>query len=520
MTKVMIDPVTRIGGHMSIELQVDGGFVTDAWCSGEMFRGLERIFTGRDPLDAVQLSQRICGVCPVPHGIASSMCLESAFGMKPSAGGRVIRNLMLGANFLHSHLLHFYQMAALDYADITALDRYRGGDGRLEKLKSWLGNERQIRTGMEDAVTIGSPFLPRYEGDFYLKDQALNIEVLGGYVRSLELLIKSHAMISALGGRAPHAMGLTPGGVTQAPTRALLRNFRKNLKEVGKFITGSYYPQVEAVAAAFKDYFKIGGFANFMSCGLFDPEEGGSFFLQPGIAVDTRTGEFDPGRLREEVRFARYGSASNLHPRDGRTEPDPGKAGAYSWIKAPRYDGRPMEVGPLARLVVAYLGGNALVRDSVDTLLRELRQDLPALFSVFGRHAARAVEAKMIAARMREWLDDFEVGGSHRNNFEMPAAGEGGGLIEAPRGTLGHWMIMKDRKIAGYQALVPTAWSCGPRDDRGTRGPVEQALIGTPVSDPMNPIEAARVVRSFDPCVMCAVHVVEGGRRISGMKVC
>lgn len=521
MAKVIIDPLTRIGGHLSIELQVERGFVTDARCSGEMFRGLERIFTGRNPLEAVQLSQRICGVCPVPHGIASSICLENAFGMKPSPGGRIIRNLMLGANFLHSHLLHFYQMTVLDYVDIGALDRYRGSDGRIEKLRQWLQSERQLRKGREDAVTAGAPFLPRYEGDFYLTDQALNIDILGGYVRSLELRMQSHAMISSLGGRAPHAIGLVPGGVTRAPTRALMREYRKSLDEVENFISGTYYPQVMALAAHFRDYFKMGVSANFMSSGLFEEDEGsGRFLLQPGIASEARQEDFDPGRIREEVRFARYRSASNLPPKNGRTDPDPRKSAAYSWIKAPRYDGKPMEVGPLARLAVAYLGGNAIVKAPVDTLLREIRQDLPALFSVFGRHAARAIEAKIIAARIYEWLDNFDFSMKERSNIDMPVAGAGMGLVEAPRGTLGHWMIMEGRKIAGYQAVVPTAWFCGPRDDRGTRGPVEQALIGTPVSDPLNPIEAARVVRSFDPCVMCAVHVVEGGRRISSMKVC
>jgi Ni,Fe-hydrogenase I large subunit len=522
MAKILIDPITRIEGHLSIEIDVQNGKVVDAWSIGDMFRGFERIFLGRNPLDANQLAQRICGVCPISHGIASSKCLEGAFGIKPNKNGRVLRNLMLGANYLHSHLIHFYHLAALDYVDITALLKYTGSSSKINNLKSWVQDELKVKKGRADGITAGAPFLPRYEGkDFYIKDVDTNISAIDGYVKALDMRMKAHKMVAAVGGRAPHAIGLVPGGVTQVPTRQMVKEYKKYLKEVEKFISDVYLEHVKAVAGAFKDYFKIGTFTNFMSYGLFDQDnEDKKFFLPRGVAYGTKLESFDPNKIREQVRYARYSSGSNLQPYQGQTQAQPGKPGAYTWLKAPRYDGAPMEVGPLARVVIGYLSGNQSVKREVDSLLKIFNADISAVFSTLGRHAARAIEAKLIAAQLWEWLDELDVNGKPRNNFTIPDSGEGMGLVEASRGALGHWIVVKDKKIANYQAVVPTTWFCGPRDDKGVKGPVEQALIGTPVSDPANPIEAARVVRSFDPCIACAVHVVEGDREIGTFKVC
>ena len=521
MAKVLIDPITRIEGHLSIEIDVENGKIVDAKSIGDMFRGYEKIFQGRNPLDANQLSQRICGVCPISHGIASSKCLEGAFGIKPNNNGRVLRNLMLAANYMHSHLIHFYHLAALDYVDITALLKYTGHDSKINNLKAWVESEVKSKKGRVDAITAGAPFLPRYEGNFYIKDVDTNIDAIAGYVKALEMRMKAHKMVAAIGGRAPHAIGLVPGGVTQVPTRAMIREYKKHISEIENFINDVYMNHVIAVAKTFKDYFKIGSFANFLSYGLFDQDaEEKKHFLQRGVAYGTKLEGFNAEKIKEQVRYARYSSGSNLHPLQGQTEPQPGKGGAYTWLKAPRYDGKAMEVGPLARVVVSYLSGNAAIKKEVDALLKTFNADINAVFSVLGRHAARAIEAKLIIAEMPKWIDELEVNGKPRSTFDIPDTGEGMGLVEASRGALGHWIVVKDKKIANYQAVVPTTWFCGPRDDNGVRGPVEQALIGTPISDPKNPIEAARVVRSFDPCIACAVHVVEGDREIGTFKVC
>ena len=272
MAKVLIDPITRIEGHLSIEIDVENGKVVDAKSIGDMFRGYEKIFQGRNPLDANQLTQRICGVCPISHGIASSKCLEGAFGIKPNNNGRILRNLMLAANYMHSHLIHFYHLAALDFVDITALLKYNGGDSKMNNLKAWVESEVKAKKGRIDAITAGAPFLPRYEGNFYIKDVDTNIDAIAGYVKALEMRMKAHKMVAAIGGRAPHAIGLVPGGVTQVPTRAMIREYKKHIREIENFINDVYMNHVIAVAKTFKDYFKIGSFTNFLSYGLFEQD--------------------------------------------------------------------------------------------------------------------------------------------------------------------------------------------------------------------------------------------------------
>ncbi len=522
MAKVILDPITRIEGHLSIEVDVQNGKVVDAKSRGDMFRGWERILLGRNPVDANQLTQRICGVCPVDHAVASSKCLDDAFKIKPNKNGRLLRNLILAANYLQSHILHFYHLCALDYVDITAVLNYKGGDSKINSVKEWAKDELRAKKGRADELSSVSPFLPRYEGkDFYIKDLDLNIAAISHYLQALDIRMKAHKMVTAFGGRMPHAISMVPGGITQVPTRSLIREFKKNLKEVEKFVNDVYIKDVIAVAKAYSDYFKLGKFTNLLSYGVFDEDDAGrKFTLQRGVYTGGKMENFDSSLIREHVRYARYNSGSDLHPFKGETNPDPHKGGAYTWLKAPRYDGRPYEVGVLARTVVSYLSGNEAVKKEVDGLLRIFNADISAVFSVLGRHASRAIESKILCQRCYEWLDELDVNGSPRNSYEIPDAGEGEGLTEAARGALGHWIVVKDRKIANYQCVVPTTWFCGPRDDRGVLGPVEQALLGTPISDPRNPIEAARVVRSFDPCIACAVHIMEGDREIGSFRVC
>ena len=521
MAKVLLDPITRIEGHLSIELDVQNGRVVDAKSKGDMFRGFEMILKGRNPVDANQITQRICGVCPVSHGIASSKCLDGAFGIVPNKNGRLLRNLVLSANYLQSHILHFYHLAALDYVDITAILKYNGSDKKLLGLRDWAKNELEVKKNRQDAVTAVAPFLPRYEGDFYIKDQDLNIAAIAHYVEALDIRLKAHQMVTLFGGRAPHLIGLVPGGVTQVPTRSGIRQYKKLLKQVEEFINDIYVNDIIAVAKAYSDYFKIGRYTNFLSYGVFEENaEQTEFFFKRGVFDGKKLQEFNSDKIREQVRFARYNSGSNLHPYQGQTNPDPHKGGAYTWLKAPRYENMPMEVGPLARVVVNYLGGNESVKKEVDALLKVFNADIDVVFSTLGRHASRAIECKLLCQRMYEWLDELEVGAMPRSTYEIPDKGQGEGLTEASRGALGHWIIIEDKKIANYQCVVPTTWFCGPRGDDGKLGPVEQALLGTPISDPKNPIEAARVVRSFDPCIACAVHVVEGDKEIGTFKIC
>ncbi|MCX7677601.1 MAG: nickel-dependent hydrogenase large subunit [Spirochaetes bacterium] len=521
MAKVYIDPITRIEGHLSIELEVQNGRVIEAWSKGDMFRGFEKILKGRNPVDANQITQRICGVCPVEHGLASSKCLDSAFGIRPNKNGRLLRNILLASNYLQSHIIHFYHLCALDYVDIASILEYNGSDDKLLSVRDWVKQEIKLKGGRNDAITAAGPFLPRYEGDFYIKDKNLNWAAIRHYLQAFDIRMKAHRMVAIFGGRVPHVIGLVPGGVTEVPTSAKIREFKKALKEVEKFVNEVYVQDVLAVAQAYRTYFNVGKFANFLSYGLFEDDDSlTNFVMNRGSTIGGRTVEaLNTQLIREQVRYSRYSSGSNLHPLRGETEPNPVKGGAYTWLKAPRYKDEPMEVGPLARVVVSYLSGNQTVKSEVDAVLKQLNVGIDAVFSALGRHACRAIESKIICRKLHEWLDQLEVDRSPRNSYEIPDSSEGEGLVEAPRGALGHWIVIRNKKIENYQAVVPTTWFCGPRDDRGVRGPVEQALIGTPISDVNNPIEAARVVRSFDPCIACAVHVVEGDRRISSMKI-
>ncbi len=499
MAKVYIDPITRIKGHLSVEIEVQNGRVVDAWMKGNMFRGFEKILKGRNPVDANQITQRICGDCPASHGLASSKCLESAFGVRLNKNGRLLRNLVLGSNYLQSHIIHFYHLCALDYVDITSLLEYRGSDEKLLAMRDWAKQEIKLKGGRDDAITAAGPFLPRYEGDFYITDKNFNWTVIQHYLDAFDIRMKAHKMVALFGGRVPHLIGLVPGGVTQVPTVSKIREFTKTLREVEKFVNDVYIEDVLAVAQAYRPYFNLGKFTNLLSYGLFEDDDTlNNFVMQRGAYIGGSVETLNTQLITEHVRYARYSSGSNLHPLRGETEPDPEKGGAYSWLKAPRYKHQPMEVGPLARVLISYLSGNQTVKSEVDAVLRRFNTEISAMFSAMGRHAARAIEAKLICRKLREWVEQLDVDKSPRNSYEVLDSGEGEGLVESPQGALGHWIVIRDKKIENYQIVVPTSWFSGPRDDRGVRGPVEQALIGTPISNISNPLEAARVVRSFD----------------------
>ena len=500
---IEIDPITRIEGHLAFRIETETGQISQAYSSGEMFRGFEVILKGRDPLDAQQITQRICGVCPVSHGTASVLAQDMAYGVTPPENGRLIRNLILGANYIQSHILHFYQLSALDFIDIAALTQYQGKDPNLVKLKSWVTSQLS-----SNILYPASPFLPRYTGD-YIEDTDINISAIKNYTESLKMRALAHKLGGLFGGKLPHATAIVPGGITEKATAKKIAACMSILNELKIFIDTCYLPDVMAVATAFPDYFNHGrGCGNFLSYGVFaESDRPDDTFLPDGIAANGTLLPFDPSKIYEDVKYSYFSSGSGLAPVNGQTIPDPDKAGSYSWIKAPRYDHMVMEVGPLARMMVAYLRNkNPGLNQTIDNLLSQTGTGLENLDSVMGRHAARAIECKLIADQCTEWVNRLDPSRPSYTDFEIPAKASGVGLTEAPRGALGHWLEIEDYRIKRYQCVVPTTWNCSPRDDQGNPGAVEKALEGTPITNPDNPIEATRVIRSFDPCIACAVH--------------
>jgi len=500
---IAIDPVTRIEGHLSIKVELEGQKVSQAYCRGDMFRGFEVILKGRDPLEAQHITQRICGVCPVSHGTASVLAQDAAYGITTPDNGRIIRNMILGANFIQSHLLHFYHLSALDFVDITAITLYNGGDPMLRQVKAWI--QEQMAS---EILYPAAPFLPRYEGK-YIESAELNFLALKHYLEGFKMRALAHKMGAIFAGKLPHAASLTPGGVTEKPTAQKIATFQSILDQLRTFIRESYIADIVEVAKVFPEYLSVGkGCGNFLAYGAF-PEAAGNQaqFFPGGIVIQGKAEVFNPEKITEDVGYSRFSSPSGLHPTQGRTQADPGKDQAYSWIKAPRYDSQVMEVGPLARIMVAYhQGTNQSVKDAVHGLLSKINGKVDNLDSILGRHAARALECLVVADRCAEWLEQLRPDQPGFVDFRVPGSAEGMGLTEAPRGALGHWLQIEDQKIQRYQCVVPTSWNCSPRDDKEQPGAVEQALAGTPIDNPEHPIEAMRVVRSFDPCLACAVH--------------
>lgn len=472
--KILIDPITRIEGHLAIEVEVEGGVVTDAKSMGMMFRGFELILQGRDPRDAAQITQRICGVCPVSHGTAATLALDNAFGIEPPSNGRIIRNLILGSNYVQSHILHFFHLAALDFV--------KGPDV--------------------------PPFVPRYEADYRLPDK-VNQAAVDAYLQALKIRAKAHEMVALFGGKMPHQQGIVPGGATVVPDAQKVIDFKYRLQECIDFVDNVYIPIVKAVAEAYPDWWEIGtGCKNLLAYGALPLEEGMDHvkkqkFFPSGIYVQGEYKNFDPNMIAEEVKYSRYADdTGGKKPTEAVVKPQADKKDAYTWLKAPRYNGQPMEVGPLARLWIMKQKDVVALGDKA--------------FSTLGRHFARAVEASMIAHAMDEWVGQLEPGKPVTTPHEIPKSAQGMGLTEAPRGALGHWNKIEHGRTAVYNAVVPTTWNASPRDDKGVRGPIEQALIGTPVRDAANPVEIVRVVRAYDPCLACAIHLITPDKKQIG----
>jgi hydrogenase large subunit len=519
MSRIVIDPITRIEGHLKLEAVVEDGEVKETQSSGTLFRGIELILRGRDPRDAQRITQRICGVCPTSHSTAAALNLDSAFGIadKIPDNGRVMRNLILGAAHIADHILHFYHLSALDYVDVTKIAKYEGNSAALKSIK------RFIERG-----ELG-PFVPRYEGDYHLPEK-VNEQAIAHYVEAFDMRRKAQEMLSLFGGKMPHNVGIVPGGVTSLPTVDKITSFLWRLKEFQEFIDNAYIPDVLAIANSYCDYLFIGaGCGRLLAYGAYELEgkeadltKRERLFKSGITSADLDFNEMKPDGIAEEVKHSWYAdSIGGKHPSQGDVILDKGKDGAYSWIKSPRYGDKVCEAGPLARLMVAYASGKPEVKSLVDSALAQLNIDQKAMFSTMGRHLARALETKLIADSMARWVLELKPNEPAYVDYELPEEAMGMGLTEAARGALGHWIEIKEGKIANYQVITPTTWNASPRDDKGQPGPIEQAISGTKIRDEANPFEIVRIVRSFDPCIACAVHLITPkGRELGAYRIC
>lgn len=557
MTRIAIDPITRIEGHLRIEVEVENGVVRDAWSSGTMFRGLELILKGRDPRDAWVFAQRACGVCTTVHALASVRSVENALGIRIPKNARLVRNLIAGAQYVQDHVIHFYHLHALDWVDVvSALSADPKATARLAaSISDWPNNSEThfaaVQAKVKTFVESGQlgPFANAYWGHpAYKLPPEANLMAVAHYLEALDWqrdVIRVHAL---LGAKNPHpqtyvvggmALGIDPNSPTALNARGL-SEIAALFAKAKDFVDRVYIPDVLAVASFYKDWAGIGaGLGNFLAYGDFPEEDSGdaeSFYLPRGRILGKDLGTIHPVEhtgVAETVAHSWYeypdGDGSLKHPWDGVTNPkysgptppfeDLAGHEKYSWLKAPRYEETPMEVGPLARMLVAYGKGHPDVKSAVDSVLGALGVGPEALFSTLGRIAARAVETKILAAQLGRWLDELEANlgrgdlaiadVTHWDPSTWPAEAQGWGLEEAPRGALGHWIRIKDQKIENYQFVVPSTWNGSPRDANGNRGAWEEALIGTPVADPEKPVEILRTIHSFDPCMACAVHVFD-----------
>ena len=568
MARIVVDPVTRIEGHLRIEAEVNGGAVTDAWSSGTMFRGIELILRGRDPREAWIWTQRICGVCTTVHALTSVRAVEDALGIEAPANANLIRNIIGASQYVQDHVIHFYHLHALDWVDVTlALKADPAKTSQLaESISPWPKSSRAYFKAIQDRVKALveskqlSLFSSGYWGHpaYHLPPEA-NLLAVAHYIEALEFqkdYIRIHAV---LGGKNPHLQTYLVGGMSTSmdpnePGATINPERITFLTELAakavEFVDQVYVPDVLAVASFYRDWFGRGeGLGNFLSYG--DYPQGGvkdpaRFYLPRGAIFGhdlSKVHPVDPARVSEYVTHSWYeygdGDQNGKNPYQGETKPrytgpkppfehlDVDQK--YSWLKAPRYEDHAMEVGPLSRMLVAYALGHSDVKPVVDAVLAKLNAPATALFSTLGRVGARAIEAKVMAAQVTKWVaelgDKLGHGDLRIHNGEKwdpdtwPKQAQGWGFHEAPRGSLGHWVEIEDKKIKNYQCVVPTTWNAGPRDAKGQRGAYEAALLKTPIADPERPVEILRTVHSFDPCLACAVHVVDArGRRYTQVK--
>ena len=557
ITKVVVDPITRIEGHLRIEAQAENGKITNAWASSTQFRGIEIIMQGRDPRDAWAFTQRICGVCTVVHAVASCRAVEDALDIKIPPNANLIRNLIHGMQFVQDHVIHFYHLHALDWVDVvSALSANPAETAAIaKKVSPWPNNSetyfREVQSRLKTFVGSGQLgiFANGYWGHpAYKLPPAVNLLAVAHYLEALDWQRDVIRLHTIFGGKNPHPNFLV-GGMASAinlDSRATinaerLTDIHDMIARAQAFVEQVYFPDLVAIAGFYKEWAGIGGgTGNYFACGEFsdsDVRDIGSLYFPRGIILNkdlTKVWPYDHKLVQEYINSSWYeyskGDAAGLHPWEGETKakytgPKPpwtylqGEK-KYSWMKAPRYDGRPMEVGPLARMLVAFASGHEDARELVKRVLDGLEVGPAALFSTLGRVAARGIETVLLARRLSHWYNQLvdRIKGGDTQTFNgtkwdpgtWPAKAQGYGYLDAPRGALGHWVQIEDQKIARYQCVVPSTWNCSPRDGKGVPGPYEAALMDHhPLVKPEQPLEILRTIHSFDPCMACGVHVLD-----------
>jgi hydrogenase large subunit len=550
---ITVDPITRIEGHLRIDVEVDGGKIHNSWSSGQMFRGIEPILKGRDPRDAWLFTQRICGVCTTVHAIVSVRAVENALNLEIPLNAQLIRNIIVAAHALHDHIVHFYQLSALDWVDVvSALKADPAKASTLgEGLSPWPRNSRREMEAVKEklaAFVAGGQlgiFTNGYWGHPAMKLRPeVNLLAVAHYLQALEYQFKANKVVAILGSKTPNIQNLAVGGVANAinlDNQAALNMdklfmIKDLLDEVAAFVKQVYLPDVAAVGAMYAEWLGYGaGVKNYLAVPDLPLDTKGTKFDLPGGtifdgdlgSVKTFSSFQDPyfrDNVTESIAHSWYDGDWDKHPWDEDTVPhytDFDAKKKYSWIKAPRFQGRPMQVGPLAQVLVGYASGHELIKKYADAALAAASavagtKLTPAvLHSTLGRHAARCVRAAVLSdLALKHWqLLAENIGKGDVTTFVQPTfpAGEqrGFGFHEAPRGTLSHWVVIRDGRIANYQAVVPSTWNAGPRDEKGQKGPYEASLIGNPIADTEKPLEVLRTVHSFDPCLACAIHTVD-----------
>lgn len=560
MTKrIVVDPITRIEGHLRIEVEIKNGIIVDAYSSGTMIRGFEKILKGRDPRDAWAFTERACGVCTTVHALASVRTVENALDITIPPNAELVRNLMFCAQYMQDHVVHFYHLHALDWVDIiSALSADPKETSRIaQSISNWPKSSPKYFSDLQKRLTtfVQSGQLGIFANGYwghpaYKLPKEINLIGLAHYLEALEWqkeIVKVHTIF---GGKNPHPnylVGGAPCSINIDEANAInaerLAYVGTLLKEAKEFINQVYIPDLMAIASYYLDWAGIGGgVENYLSYGDL-PTNGyadiSKFKFPRGIILNRNLNEVhevdcsDPEEIKEYISHSWYnysdGNEVGKHPWEGETEfnytgPKPpydqlNVEGKYSWMKTPRWKDKPMEVGPLARLLVAYASGNKEVQELVNGTLKQLNVPVSALFSTLGRTAARGLETILIAEWALEFYDSLlsNIKNGDSRMFDnskwepstWPAESKGVGLTEAPRGALAHWIVIKNEKIDNYQLVVPSTWNASPRDPQGKMSAYESALIGTPVADPEQPLEILRTIHSFDPCIACAVHLYD-----------
>jgi hydrogenase large subunit len=558
MARITLDPITRIEGHLRIDCEVNGGAVTNAWSSAQMWRGIETILKDRPPQDAWIYAQRFCGVCTTVHAISSIRAVEHALKVDVPLNAQYIRNIIMAQHSVQDHIVHFYHLSALDWVDVvSALKADPKKTAQLaQSISDWSGNSetefRAVQKKLASFVETGrlGIFSSGYWGHPAMKlPPEANLMAVAHYLKALDYQRKSAQAVAILGGKNPHIQNLCVGGVATAINMENMATLnmekiaalRALMEETREFAQKVYYPDMVAIASIYKEWFKYGrGVVNYLAVPELPEDTRNTKFALPGGIITN--GDIKKARIvtnhqdldlianiKENVAHAWYEGNGTLHPWEGETKPsytDFQDNGKYTWCKAPRLNDKPVQVGPPAQLFAAYAGGNEKVRKLVDASCAKIGVTASDLHSTMGRLGARAIRAHLMADYSLEYLDKLvdNVGRGDKvyaNPTEIPKGEyKGVGFHEAPRGTLSHWIVIENRKIKNYQAVVPSTWNASPRDEKGALGPYEASLVGNPVAQAEKPLEVLRTIHSFDPCIACAVHTIDPeGKEITKVKV-